>query len=201
MVAAYKRVYQFKVTLQETSPEVWRRILVPETYTFYDLHVAIQDAMGWTDSHLHIFKVKRDHKANGKDMWLVGIPDPEYADQTDKAGWETRISDHFSLYQKKVYYRYDFGDSWDHIIEVEELMDREVGTKYPKCIEGKNACPPEDVGGTEGFKIFKKTMANPSHEEHEELKMWYGGDFVANKFTAEDVKFRNPSIALKGLLR
>jgi hypothetical protein len=201
MVAAYKRVFQFKITLLDTSPEVWRRILVPETYTFYDLHVAIQDAMGWTDSHLHIFKVKRDHKANGKDMWHVGIPDPEFDDQTDKAGWETCISDHFSLYQKRIYYCYDFGDCWEHIIEAEELMDREVGTKYPKCIEGKNACPPEDVGGTHGFEGFKECMTDPSHEEHEDFKMWYVGDFDPTKFNPEDVKFRKPSITLRALFR
>jgi hypothetical protein len=101
MVAAYKRVFQFKVTLLDTKPEVWRRILVPETYTFYDLHIAIQDAMGWTDSHLHQFEVKRHHKANGKDTWIIGIPVNDFEDQTDRASWDVHIADHFNLYQKR----------------------------------------------------------------------------------------------------
>jgi hypothetical protein len=51
------RVYQFKITLLEISPKIWRRIQVPEKYSFWDLHVAIQDAMGWDDMHLHVFKI------------------------------------------------------------------------------------------------------------------------------------------------
>ena len=200
MVANYKRVFQFKVTLLDTNPEVWRRILVPETYTFYDLHVAIQDAMGWDDCHLHRFEVNRDPKAKRKDLLSIGIPESEF-DKSCKAGWEVHISDHFDLYQKKVFYQYDFGDCWDHTIEAEELMDKQVGTKYPKCIDGKNACPPEDIGGVDGFENFKAIMNDPKGEEYKEFKTWFGAGFDVKKFNPEDVKFRKPSVALKSLYR
>jgi len=55
MKKKYSPVYQFKITLEDAKPPIWRRIQVPETYTFWDLHVAIQDAMGWSDYHLHEF--------------------------------------------------------------------------------------------------------------------------------------------------
>ena len=82
-----KRIYQFKIKLQGITPTIWRRIQVPETYSFWDLHVAIQDAMGWLDYHLHLFRVHRDHVPVPIE---IGIPD-EYAVEGDPeihASWE-----------------------------------------------------------------------------------------------------------------
>jgi hypothetical protein len=63
-------VCQYKITLCDIFPAIWRRIQVPMTYTFYDLHVAIQDAMGWLDYHLHAFRFQ---KANRKKAVEIGI--------------------------------------------------------------------------------------------------------------------------------
>jgi hypothetical protein len=201
MPAAYKRVYQFKITLLDTTPLVWRRILVPETYTFYDFHVAIQDAMGWTDSHLHQFEVKRNHKYKGKDTRIVSIPVEGFEEETDSSSFEYLIDAYFDLYHKRCLYTYDFGDCWEHMIEVEELLDKTVGTKYPQCIEGENTCPPEDVGGIDGFERFKESMADPDHEEHDDFKMWYGKIFDLKEFTPSSVKFRKPSITMRQWFR
>jgi Plasmid pRiA4b ORF-3-like protein len=68
-------IYQFKITLEDISPAIWRRILVPARYTFWDFHVAIQDSMGWLDYHLHAFELKAP--GSGKRV-EVGIPDEEF---------------------------------------------------------------------------------------------------------------------------
>ena len=74
----YNKVYQFKITLEELDPPIWRRIQVPETYSFWDLHVAIQDAMGWTDSHLHQFEMTSPKTGSEVE---IGIPDNEWEDE------------------------------------------------------------------------------------------------------------------------
>ena len=73
----FKSVYQFKITLNDTKPPIWRRIQVPETYTFWDFHVAIQDAMGWYDCHLHDFEIGKPRTPDEKHF---GIPDPDGED-------------------------------------------------------------------------------------------------------------------------
>jgi hypothetical protein len=70
-------IYRFKIVLAEVEPPVWRRIEVPGSYSFWDLHVAIQDAMGWSDSHLHEFSLADPRTGRPK---RIGIPDDEFAD-------------------------------------------------------------------------------------------------------------------------
>ena len=57
MKKKFNQVYQFKITLKGIKPPIWRRIQVPETYTFGEIHIAIQDAMGRIDYHLHEFEL------------------------------------------------------------------------------------------------------------------------------------------------
>ena len=134
--------------LADTNPLVWRRLLVPETYSFWDLHVAIQDAMGWTDCHLHEFVVVDAKTLRGK---RIGIPDEEFAgERPTLAGWEVPIARHLTHGSQPVRYLYDFGDDWNHTLEVEDILPADGGS-YPRCVAGAGACPPEDVGGTHGY--------------------------------------------------
>jgi hypothetical protein len=142
----YERVHQFKVTLKGIEPTIWRRIQVPEVYSFWDLHVAIQDVMGWQDCHLHDFSL-RNPKSGMKEQ--LGIPD-EDGELELLAGWEHNIADYFSMENTTATYVYDYGDNWEHRVELEEILPRIKGIKYPCCIGGERACPPEDCGGVHG---------------------------------------------------
>jgi hypothetical protein len=105
------QVYQFKVELKDVNPPIWRRILVPSDYTFWALHVAIQDAMGWNDSHLHEFRI--DDPRMGS-QFSIGIPDQEIVDDPQfLASWEIAIAELFSPSNPDALYIYDFGDWWD----------------------------------------------------------------------------------------
>ena len=75
MKKKFDKVFQFKITLKGIRPPIWRRIQIPETYTFWDLHVAIQDAMGWFDSHLHRFEILNPSTGMEEE---IGIPDEEF---------------------------------------------------------------------------------------------------------------------------
>jgi hypothetical protein len=149
MKKKYNQVYQFKITLKGIKPPIWRRIQVPETYTFWDLHVAIQDAMGWIDYHLHEFEMI--NPATGLAV-NIGTPVPgEDFDREVLPDWKQNIADYFSMENRTADYVYDFGDNWEHKIQLEKILPREKGVNYPICIKGKRACPPEDCGGIWGY--------------------------------------------------
>lgn len=193
-----ENVYQFHILLEGTKPQVWRRIQVPENYTMWDLHVAIQDAMGWSDCHLHEFRTIE--KRPGK-VVRIGIPDDYGYGNEAMAGWEQNIDDWFLLEkQPMMNYEYDFGDGWDHKIILEKIIVKTKGTKYPSCIDGKNACPFEDSGGIYGFYNKIDILKNPEHERYDEVKDWMGDEVNLTDFDCKNVVFDNPKKRLKDML-
>jgi hypothetical protein len=116
----FTEVYQFKVSLNGLEPEIWRRIQVPANYSFWDLHVAIQDVMGWLDYHLHVFQIPGP--VPGK-LVQVGIPDEDYGEEI-LPGWEVAISENFTRENNQAGYEYDFGDGREHAIMLEEILPR-----------------------------------------------------------------------------
>lgn len=197
MKKKFNKVYQFKIALDDTEPPIWRRIQVPETYSFWDLHVAIQDAMGWFDSHLHEFEII--DPSLGEEV-RIGIRDKEL-------GWEgdilqeqkQKIADYFSMENRRACYTYDFGDSWDHTVTLEKILPREEGTDYPRCIDGRRACPPEDCGGVWGYEELLRIIRNPKHKEHKQMLEWVGGEFDPEDFDADEVSFDDPDERRKSL--
>lgn len=193
MKKEFDQVYQFKITLDGIRPPIWRRIQVPETYSFWDLHVAIQDVMGWLDYHLHEFGIVNPGTGMRAE---IGIPDGEIG---ILAGWKHKIADYFTVENKSAFYQYDFGDSWEHKILLEKILPREKGVKYPICIKGKRACPPEDCGGIWGYVELLEILGDPDHEEHESMKEWVGGELNPERFDPKQVHFDNPDVRRKNL--
>jgi hypothetical protein len=170
-------VYQFKMTLQESHPPIWRRIQVRDC-TLDKLHEHIQTAMGWTNSHLHHFRIGEQ---------LYGDPDlmqENFEDMDYKNSTTTKISDILPTTGRRFrfQYEYDFGDSWYHEVVFEGVVRADPKVKYPLCLEGERACPPEDCGGIWGYADFVEAIQNPDHERHEELLEWVGGRFDPEKF-------------------
>jgi hypothetical protein len=176
-VKTAKAVYQFKITLSDTKPPIWRRIQV-ENCTLDKLHEHIQTAMGWTNSHLHQFKIG-DQIYGDPELLDDDVDRIEFEDST-----RIRLSDLIPEGCKPFSfdYEYDFGDSWEHRIAFEGCPTPEKGVKYPICLEGERACPPEDVGGVGGYYEFLEALADPKHEEHENFLRWSGGKFDADAF-------------------
>jgi hypothetical protein len=191
----YKEVYQFKISLKNISPPIWRRIQVPENYSFWDLHVAIQNAMGWLDCHLHEFTtIEKDYKK----IQRIGVPDIEMDDFEVLPSWKEKINNWFSLDNNKaINYTYDFGDNWEHRVELEKILKRKEGVDYPICITGKRACPPEDCGGVWGYENTINILKNPKKPEYKETLEWLGGDFFPEKFDCSEVFFEDPDERIK----
>ena len=190
-----KTIYQFRVTLLEIEPPIWRRIQVPADYSFWDLHVAIQDSMGWLDYHLHEFKLR---KPRGRKVVEIGIPDTE-TDRDVLPGWEVPISTYFTGLGVRAAYDYDFGDDWHHEVLLEGILLKDSSVKYPICVAGKRACPPEDCGGTPGYEELLGVLATTHTEEYKDMAAWLKNHvknyfpYRPEHFDPNAVKFWNPT--------
>lgn len=177
----YSQVYQFKISLQYIKPLIWRRIQVPGNYTFWDLHVAIQNVMGWTDSHLHQF-ILRDPLT--KQTIFVGQIDDEFpSDLEILLEGDIKIQKWFSPGRKHAIYEYDMGDDWLHQITLEKTLPREEKTRYPRCLGGARACPPEDCGSYPGYEELVKG--------NEEFKGDFP-DYDPEHFDINKIEFEDP---------
>ncbi len=174
-------VYQIKVTLKHSKPPIWRRIQVRGNTKLSKLHLILQQVMGWDNYHLHQFIV-------GGNTYY-GEPNPDF----DGWGLDMRDEKRVTLNQiaprakSKFIYEYDFGDSWEHIMLVEKILPPEKGAHYPRCIKGKRACPPEDVGGVWGYDDFVEAIKDPKHPEHSGMLDWVGGKFDPEEFDLDAV--------------
>jgi len=193
MKKKFDKIYQFKITLRDSKPPIWRRIQVPDTYTFWDLHIAIQDVFGWSDYHLHEFEMIHP---SSKRKVRIGFPDEDFG-RDILPNWKQKISDYFSMENKKSDYLYDFGDSWEHEITLEKILASEKGVNYPKCVKGKRAGPPEDCGGIWGYEEFLEAIKDPEHEQHNEMLEWIGGEFDSEYFDPNEITFDDPDKRLK----
>jgi Plasmid pRiA4b ORF-3-like protein len=173
-------IYQLKVTLRDSKPPIWRRVMVPGSFDLYKLHQVIQVVMGWTDSHLHHFL------ADGT-YYSFPYPDSDWEDAGEVDSQQVTLAQIAPHEKRKFTYEYDFGDSWDHEILVEKILPPETETKYPWCIAGKRACPPEDVGGIWGYYDFLEALNDPNHDEHDSYMEWWGGYFDPEEFDIGEV--------------
>ena len=173
-------IYQLKITLKDSHPPIWRRVQVTSDSTLGKLHQIIQDAMGWTNSHLHSFLVQGIE---------YGQPAPEY-DFNVRSEQTVKLNQLVTKEKFKFLYTYDMGDSWEHEILVEKVLPVDPETRYPICLTGKRACPPEDCGGVWGYGEFLEAIQNPDHPEHESMLEWVGGSFDPEAFDVDEVNQR-----------
>jgi len=167
-----------KVTLRLENHQVWRRLVVPVNQTFNQLHQIIQTAFGWQDYHLHDFyvygkAVTGDHEKIRKPIIHL-VCDEEAFSYQGQVNMKHEKGVKLSVYIpvcEKLTYNYDFGDDWNHDIEVESMIEN-YDFNYPVCLEGEGITPPEDVGGEYGYEEFLKILANPAHPEYEHMVEW-----------------------------
>jgi hypothetical protein len=159
---------QLKVTLRDVSkPPVWRRIVVPAALSLGLLHHIIQEAMGWEGSHLHVFRAgRKDYGDAHSDLGFADESKAVLAKVLARPGAVMR-------------YTYDFGDEWEHDVVLEKVLPPEPVVRL-SCLAGKGACPPEDCGGAWGYANLKEALADPGHEDHEDLLEWLGLDDAAD---------------------
>lgn len=163
---------QLKVSLQLEKQHVWRRLVVPINRTFENLHDILQTAFGWNNYHFHEFYIYDKATSDKPIVNLVcdeeafGFPS-EIEMRLEKG---IPLSEFIPLY-KNLMYRYDFGDDWQHDIEVEQIIE-DYDTPYSTCLDGEGKTPPEDVGGKYGYAAFLATIENPDHPDYKHMADW-----------------------------
>ncbi len=189
------QVFRLRIELDGTTPLVWRRIEVLASATFWDLHMAIQNAFGWLDEHTHEFEVG---------PLTIGVPDAYGASDT-VPGWTAPLSKHLGQ-ARTVAYVYDFGDDWRHTIHREAVVDAD-GKPYPRCLAGENATPPENCGGVRGFEDLKEVLTRPKTAKYREMRDWLKNchakvywPFDPLAFEHSKVVFRDPAQGLQEML-
>jgi hypothetical protein len=163
-------VYQLKITLRDIRPPIWRRVQVRSDSTLGHLHWVIQFSMGWTNSHLHSFSIQ------GVDYGVL-LPELGFDEMGVEDEQSVKLSKVIPGEKFKFSYLYDFGDSWEHEILVEKVLEADPEINYPICIKAQRACPPEDCGGAWGYQEFIEAIQDADHPEHEEMLEWVGGVF------------------------
>ena len=183
-------VIQMRISLDYIEPEIWRRFIVDSSITLHKLHKIIQIVMGWTDSHLYSFTIRKVE---------YQMPSPEGYDFFDSFDVNQQpinskkiiLHDLNLRARQKFEYLYDFGDNWKHTILVEKIFQATDDTMVPYCIEGKRACPPEDCGSIPGYYQILEVLKNATTQEDKELLEWVGDDYNPELFD-----FRNINITL-----
>lgn len=164
-------IYQIKITLEHIKPAIWRRVQVAADTRLGELHDIIQSVMGWEDSHLHEFIIGDRH---------YGTPEPGYSG--DLKNERNAVLEKVAKPGDKLTYEYDFGDGWRHTLKIEKILPAEKNQRYPVCLAGERACPPEDCGGFPGYMNMLEMLNDPGNEEYEEIKEWIGDDFDPEAF-------------------
>lgn len=172
---------QLKIQLKDIRPPIWRRVVISSGMSLLELHDLIQMVFGWEDRHLFIFEVGPFRFVN-PDHW----EEDAYKFQSAPDAILEDIVPRYIREGKHFNYEYDMGDGWQHDILVEKIY-LEDQYKVPLCIDGRRACPPEDVGGPYGYDDFIEVLNDPSHSEHQYYKIWIGGHFDPEKFDLNQV--------------
>jgi hypothetical protein len=163
------------------QPPVARTLELPLDLNLAQLHEVLQATFGWTDSHLHQFNI------GGLTYGAPEFDEDGWSDRQIFEASSVRLADFDIPYDAPilVFYEYDFGDSWTHLLELTRTP-REAGVKYPRCVAGSRSGPPEDVGGTSGYENFLEAWRDPAHDEHKDMRRWVGRKFDPERFNLDD---------------
>jgi hypothetical protein len=171
-------IYQLKITLLDIEPKIYRIVQVPASITLRNLHKVIQKVMAWENCHLYHFV-----KGN-----VSFAPQPtEFSFSQGLSDRSVQLCDLLTKVRSKLIYEYDFGDGWLHEVMLQKIVTAQEGVRYPVCMEGKFAAPPEDSGGPPGYCDMLEALDDPEHEGHEDAVEWLGDDFDPDFFDLEQV--------------
>ena len=188
MVYKELNAVKLRIALEYVEPPVWRQLVVPLTWRLDQLHLVIQAAFNWWNSHLHEFRIGGLRYGDPDIDDMASEDSPRLFDER-----EVKLRDFGHEPDVKFTYVYDFGDNWRHTIEIEEPLALDIEPRQATCVAGARARPPEDVGGVSGYEAFLAIMSDPLDPEHAEMKSWCGGHFDPHWFdlTIVDKDVRN----------
>ena len=158
--------YLFKIQIQDIAPPVWRRLLVPEDFTFNRFHNVIQAAFGWENRHVYEFSPS----GWGSSPTIGSQFEKYFGDGAEKDSATLNLNGIFRKEGQTFTYIYDFGNEWIHEIILEKITDEKL--EKASCTDGNGACPPEDCGGALDYMDFLEIIHDPEHPQYEDMMEW-----------------------------
>jgi len=167
--------YIIQVFLYEVEPLIWRRFSMPGTATFADLHEVIQKVMGWNGEQSHQFRYGKGRSLTS----VISDSDKEQVAPGDTFQNEKEVMLSAFVGRRRLplrlLYRYDYFDDWTHELVIEEKSEEDDG---PKMLGGERACPPDDCGGSFGYRECLGGFDE-----------WMDDDYDPEAFDPKDIKF------------
>jgi hypothetical protein len=184
------KYFEFEISFRGIEPKIWRRLLVHESLTFYEFHEAIQQACGWWNEHLFSFHAEPRTGGEGMGEEIAGIPPegnfPRWGRPTPDAR-KIKLSSFFGIEKdrhKLCKYLYDFGDSWEHDVELRGIV--ELPERFNvRLLDGARFFPTEDCGGVPGY--YRCVEIFHGRIKDEEFREWLG-DWDPERFDLEEMK-------------
>ncbi|MCW2805407.1 MAG: plasmid pRiA4b family protein [Propionibacteriaceae bacterium] len=158
------RTYRIRVALIDSDPEIWRLLEVPAALPLSQLHEVIQAAMGWRRSHQHVFISVDQQRWGDASLLEDGLVGRDERDAT--------LAEVLTEESGPLIYEYDFGDGWEHVVELIEVIPAGAGTPPIQLIRGDRRAPLEDSGGVDGYAELVAVLADPEDEEHSSARAW-----------------------------
>lgn len=186
--------HQFLAVVVGSDPPIWRRLQLAHTATWWDLHVALQDAFAWEDRHLHEFDLG---PGKGDGRLRIGLP---FEDAGMVRGWERTLTADADAGLRTCLYHYDFGDDWQVVLAYEGRVPPEVPFRWSRCVAGAQAGPLEDAGGVYGYYELLAARGDRRHPRHKDAVDWLPREFDPSQFDPRAVVESDPRRRLKALL-
>jgi len=181
-------VYYLRITLKDSNPSIWRDVLVPSNLTLEELHYVIQTVMGWDNCHLHQFIAEKmfynDNVDSDNSQSKVDSLEMEEHDRNER---KYKISELLPEEKTSIIYEYDLGDSWTHQVELKKILPADAEVRQPRCVQGEQACPPEDCGGVWGYTDMLEAFQNAETSEKDEILTGFSEDFNPDFFDIDAV--------------
>lgn len=175
---AAEDAYIFEISIRDIEPLIWRKLSLPGSMTLEEFACVIMTVFGWSGGHLHGFRIA------GKEYGPVEA-DPDFSNPIDER--KVRIKDFEENQLGKFSMIYDYGDNWEHVIKLKSVPKGEG--KYPACLEGRRAGPPEDCGSVPGYYEIIDALhnrKNPTEEQKQKLD-WLGSEYDPEFFDIDSI--------------
>lgn len=166
--------YQVRVEVTETSISLWRELELASDLFLDDVHAVLQVAFGWADSHLHRFASGPSYYSRRAEYYLMPFEVDEGEDGVPES--QVRLDEVLTERGDTLFYCYDFGDDWQHVITLKEVRPRDAAQTRARCIDGEGPDPTEDCGGVPSYELLV-AVNDPQHADHREALREYARVF------------------------
>lgn len=165
-----RHTFRVRVDLEDARPPIWRQLELASDLPLDDLHLVLQAAFSWGGHHLHQFSAFGRRWEPGSRAYVTQFDRDDGAEGDLETG--VRIDRLLATPGDRLYYWYDFGDDWNHVITLQAVLDQDPAAPAAQLSGGRRAAPPDDCGGVHGYEQLIKVLADPTDNRYAEFSAW-----------------------------